>query len=254
MRRRGKRPGAVTSAPMKIRTAPSTGHAQKKTPVSSRTAAKTAARSADPAEAAVPRARRSQKERSDAARKKLLEATIAALIERGYGGLSTKEVATRAGLSSGALVHHYATKADLVIAATTEIYEESIRRGQKTAQGARALRNPLRGFIEDSAGVYFEWPFLAAIEVLVAARSDAALLERIVPVMRRYREVTNATWAEVFRQAGVPEAQVDLLMNWTLNMVRGMAVNSLWQKDLRRYRELLDGWEALARRAFPKLP
>jgi AcrR family transcriptional regulator len=201
----------------------------------------------------VARVRRSQEERSRAARKKLLDATIAVLVERGYGGLSTKEVAMRAGLSSGALVHHFATKADLVIAATTAVYEESIRRGQKVAMSARAARNPVRGFIEDCASVYFEWPFLAALEVLVAARSDIALLEQILPVMRRYREVTNTIWLDVFRRSGIGEADCDLLLNLSLNMVRGMAVNSLWQKDIKRYRELLDSWESLAYRAFPKL-
>lgn len=195
-------------------------------------------------------ARRSQEERSRDARAKLLKATIAVLVERGYGGLSTKEVAARAGLSSGALAHHFAAKADLVIAATTTVYEEAITRGQRVAMSVRAIRNPIRGFIEDCASVYFEWPFLAALEVLVAARSDAALMKQILPVMRRYREVTNVVWLDVFRRSAIPDAQCELLLNLTLNMVRGMAVNSLWQKDMKRYRAQLLQWERLVNRTL----
>ena len=52
-------------------------------------------------------ARRTQESRSQAARERLLAATIEVLIDRGYNGLTTKEVAARAGFSNGALVHHY---------------------------------------------------------------------------------------------------------------------------------------------------
>src|SRR5262249_26241777 len=67
--------------------------------------------------------RRTQESRSRAARERLLAATIEVLIDRGYNGLTTKEVASRAGFSNGALVHHYRTKADLVIAATAHVYD-----------------------------------------------------------------------------------------------------------------------------------
>ena len=46
--------------------------------------------------------RRTQESRSRAARERLLAATIEVLVDRGYNGLTTKEVATRAGFSSGA--------------------------------------------------------------------------------------------------------------------------------------------------------
>src|SRR5262245_29356863 len=68
--------------------------------------------------------RRTQEARSKAAREKLLRATLELLQERGYNGLTTKEVATRAGFSNGALMHHFSTKADLVIAAGAHVYEQ----------------------------------------------------------------------------------------------------------------------------------
>lgn len=71
--------------------------------------------------------------------------------------------------------------------------------------------------------------------------------------LKGYREATNTIWLDVFRRSGIGDADSDLLLNLSLNMVRGMAVNSLWQKDMKRYRELLDSWESLAYRAFPKL-
>src|SRR5687767_6679894 len=74
-------------------------------------------------------ARLTQESRSRAARERLLVATIEVLIDRGYNGLTTKEVAARAGFSSGALVHHYRTKAELVIAATAHIYDRCIENG-----------------------------------------------------------------------------------------------------------------------------
>src|SRR5437773_184341 len=73
--------------------------------------------------------RRTQESRSRAARERLLAATIEVLIDRGYNGLTTKEVAARAGFSNGALVHHYKTKADMVIAATARVYDRCIANG-----------------------------------------------------------------------------------------------------------------------------
>src|SRR5262245_15684931 len=77
--------------------------------------------------------RRTQEARSKAARERLLRAAIELLQERGYSGLTTKEVATRAGFSVGALMHHFSTKADLVIAAGAYIYERHIENGRRIA-------------------------------------------------------------------------------------------------------------------------
>src|SRR5687767_4439256 len=58
--------------------------------------------------------RRSQEERSAATRERLLDATVECLVDLGYAKTTTTEVVRRAGVSRGAQVHHFPTKADLV--------------------------------------------------------------------------------------------------------------------------------------------
>src|SRR6185369_340647 len=89
------------------------------------------------------RVRRTQEERSSGTREKLLRSTIEVLLKRGYNGLSLAQVHAHAGLSSGARVHHYKTKADLVIAATEFAYERAIEAGRKLAEKNLNQADPL---------------------------------------------------------------------------------------------------------------
>lgn len=203
---------------------------------------------------ARPRAhRRTQDERTREARGKLMQATIDVLVQRGYAGLTTKDVAARAGFSSGALVHHYGTKADLVIAATDAVYADATRHGEEIAQGALAARDPLAGFVEDCLAVYFGRPFFPALEVLVLARTEPTLMAQIEPIMRRYREETNRRWLAAFARQGLARAEAEEVLTLTLNLVRGMAVNSLWQIDRSAARATLRDWMKLARTRWPAL-
>lgn len=196
-------------------------------------------------------ARRTQEDRSREAKDKLLKATIDVLMRQGYSRLTTKEVAATAGLSNGALVHHYASKAELVIAATASVYDECIERGQRVARSPEATQNPIEGFITDCLSVYFDWPYLAAIEIIVAARTDPELMERIIPVMQNYRNTTNTVWLKVFREAGYTPTQAKTILNLTLNMIRGMAVHRLWQTDTSYFDTYLKEWVKTIKSQFP---
>ena len=63
--------------------------------------------------------RRTQAERSATTQGKLLVAALECLVEHGYGGTTTTLVAERAGVSRGAQLHHYPTRAALVAASAT---------------------------------------------------------------------------------------------------------------------------------------
>jgi AcrR family transcriptional regulator len=191
--------------------------------------------------------RRTQESRSKAAREKLLRATIELLQERGYQGLTTKEVASRAGFSNGALMHHFSTKADLVIAAGAYIYERHIENGRKIANSAAARKDPLKAFIADCEDVYLGNSFIPTTEMMVAARSDPLMNAPFDAFMRDYRETMNDIWMKAFMRAGYSEEQASFTIMSTLYVIRGMAINSIWQKNLPYYRSFLREWTKIER-------
>jgi len=197
--------------------------------------------------------RRTQEDRSRITKDKLLAATIEVLLRDGYSGLTMKEVAKATGVSNGALMHHYATKAELVVEATAMVYEEAIVRGQRMAQTAGAVEKPIEGFITDCMSVYFDWPFLAALESVVVARTDPDLMARILPVMERYRVTCDDIWMGVFRKAGIPTKRARVLLNLSLNIVRGMGLNRLWRHDDAHYQIYLKEWIAMANQQLVSL-
>lgn len=192
-------------------------------------------------------ARRTQESRSKAAREKLLRATLELLQERGYAGLTTKEVAARAGFSNGALMHHFSTKADLVIAAGAHIYERHIEEGRRIAASAAARTDPLQAFIADCENVYLGASFIPTIEMMVAARSDPLMNAPFDVFMRDYRKAMNEIWMKAFMRAGYSEAEASFTIMSTLYIIRGMAINSIWQKNMPYYRSFLREWSKIER-------
>jgi AcrR family transcriptional regulator len=186
--------------------------------------------------------RRTQEERSSETRERLLRATIDVLLKRGYAGLTTAQVEEHAGVSSGARVHHYRSKADLVIAATSYIYEHAGELGQHRAQAASHSAEPIRGYIEDCLSIYFDRSFVAAYEVVVAARTDPPLMARIRPVLDRFHTTMKKTWLEALVKAGCKREQAESDLGQTLNFIRGMALNRLWHEDASEHQQELEDW------------
>src|SRR3954454_4685231 len=64
---------------------------------------------------------RTRSERSADSRLLLLDAAVACLVEDGYAGASTLAVQARAGVSRGRLLHHFPSRAQLLVAAAEHL-------------------------------------------------------------------------------------------------------------------------------------
>ena len=128
------------------------------------------------------RTRRTQAERSAATRERLLEATVASLIDSGYAHTTTTAIADRAGVSRGAQMHHFPSKAELVAAAVDYLAErraEQLRaEAAQLPEGRDRVGRALDLLWESHRGPLFQ----AALELWVAARTDAELRARLTPV------------------------------------------------------------------------
>jgi AcrR family transcriptional regulator len=182
----------------------------------------------------------------------LLKATIEVLIEKGYNGLTTKEVAMRAGLSNGALMHHFSSKAELVIAATAMLYDAMIENGQRVVRTPEALKNPIEGFVTDCLNVYFEWPFIAAVEIMMVARTDPELMKSLRPILQKYVDSTTTLWLDVFRKTGMPEKKARTVINLAMHFARGLGVNRLWASPETNYQQIIKDCTKLIKECLVK--
>jgi AcrR family transcriptional regulator len=80
--------------------------------------------------------RRSQAQRSATTRQALLDAGRSLFAERGFAGAGQEEIVERAGVTRGALSHHFGTKQGLFLAVVIEIQGEVADRiGRAAAEG-----------------------------------------------------------------------------------------------------------------------
>jgi AcrR family transcriptional regulator len=135
--------------------------------------------------------RRTQAERRAATQAAVLDATIDCLVEYGYVNTTTTRIAERAGVSRGAQVHHFPTKAILVSEALARLARrrtELIRAQLRSLPSDEAGYGALLDLIwEDHTGALFD----ATLEMWVAARTDAELRTEM---LRVEREVTETLW------------------------------------------------------------
>lgn len=121
--------------------------------------------------------RQTQNERSAEMKRRLLDATVECLAERGYAATSTQEVVNRAGVSRGALAHHFSSKTDLVAEAAAYLISNRLRTTQRRMAKLAADKDELAKRIRLLWETY-ERTFPATIEYMVAARTDDALRKR----------------------------------------------------------------------------
>ncbi len=186
-------------------------------------------------------ARVPQTERTRAMRHRLLEATIDCLVEHGWSGTSTTVVSQRAGVSRGAQLHHFPTKSDLVLAAIEHL--TAARQDELVARSAQLPRGPLRTrAVLEMLGEQYTGPlFLAALELWVAARTDASLRAAVVALEARVGRDTHRRTVEAL---GVDETVPGNreLVQATLDLVRGLGLANTLSDDAVRRSRILDQW------------
>jgi AcrR family transcriptional regulator len=180
-------------------------------------------------------------ERSLTTRTRLMEATVECLAELGWSGTTTTVVAERAGVSRGAQLHHYPSKAALVVAAIEHL--ATLRRDElrRTADTLPAGPNRTPAVLELVAKYHTGPLFTAALEVWVAARTDPSLREALVPVEAKVgREVHRLT----VEMLGVDESRPGAreTVQATLDLMRGLGVANLLTDDSQRRQGLLRQW------------
>jgi len=179
----------------------------------------------------------------------LLEAAVDSLVELGFAHTTTLEVQRRAGVSRGALLHYFPSKAALVVATIAHLAE---RRGRALKQ--RALELPTgAGRVDavlDLLWESFAGPmFQVAIELRAAARTDAELRGALTPIERLVRDRIIHQASAMFGRAVVARPGYPTAIELTLHLMIGAATTACLHGEQARVDALIDQWKDL----FPVL-
>ena len=173
-----------------------------------------------------------------------MDATVECLVEFGWSGTTTTLIAERAGVSRGAQLHHYPTRAALVTAAVEHLAR---RRAAEITEEAQTLRARSRAervdrVVDLLAGAFTGPLYVAALELWVAARTDAELRAALVPLETQVgRELHRL--AVTLLDADESRPGVRQVVQSTLDLLRGLGVANLLTDDTGRRTALLAAWK-----------
>jgi len=212
---------------------------------------------------------RTQQQRREETRRALLDAAVESLIEVGFARTTTLEVQRRANVSRGALLHHFPSKAELLVAAVDHLAEmraremkafasqlppERVKRPAGEGTGAAGTEDPEAAPGTDArtdvvlgllwqcfSGTFFQ----VAMELRTAARTDPELRRVLTIAERSLRDRIVAQSRTLFGRAVAEHPGLERTLDLTLQLMIGAAMTSVLHGDTSRQGDLIDDWKAL---------
>jgi AcrR family transcriptional regulator len=192
-----------------------------------------------------------QQTKSERTRKSILDAAVDCFFELGYFNTTTEHIARKAGVSRGAMLHHFATRFDLIKAAVDHINQIrlAIFAQEETAiqSGAEHSR------VEEGIDVYWRQlntpAFVVFTELKIAARTDRELEKILIPALKAYDKAWYQTVSQVFPDLAQSEAfaRTNYLTQYLLE---GMAMARATRAPKVPEAMLLDWLKAELRRSY----
>lgn len=174
-----------------------------------------------------------QQTKSENTRAAILDATIDCFFELGYGNTTTEKVAKQAGVSRGAMLHHFPSRIDLVRAAVVHLNQRRLQ--LYTAQELKIQEDAEHTQI--SEGIESFWgqlktPLYTVFhELQVAARTDDDLKEVLEQTSREFDRAWLQATENVFPDLALSEEFI-MANRVTKYLLEGMAANGHIEGDI----------------------
>jgi AcrR family transcriptional regulator len=161
-----------------------------------------------------------QAERRAVTQTALLDATIESLVTYGYAKTTTGRIAELAGVSRGAQLPYFRSRADIVTAAVGHLAEMRVAAVNERFAGKQvSLEECLDALWEEHRGPVFA----AALELWVASRTDPELRDHLVRVERDVAaDIARTALSALGEITSRPDFGEDLV--FVLATIRGLAL------------------------------
>jgi AcrR family transcriptional regulator len=157
-------------------------------------------------------------------KQRLIEGAIRCIVKFGYSKTTTSRVAAEAGLSRGAMLHHFENGDALMRAVIAELHEKRLRAVRRSGDiTGRGVHEVVRTYWDQLSSP----SFTAFHELSIAARTDLGLARILEPAQAEFRERRYALSIDAFPEWQKNRSNFDLALALSQQTIEGMAINRL---------------------------
>ncbi len=172
--------------------------------------------------------RRTQEERSAATRRRLIDAAVECLSDLGYLEATVEVVAERAGVSRGAVQHHFGSRNDLLIAVVHDF--GLALAGLNTIASDLTVVERVNVAIDRSWELLRSPHFIAVVQIWLATRHIPKIIEITSKKIALYERELDREWQGLFSELPTPPTKIAVVRHIVLAALRGLALRTLYRK------------------------
>jgi AcrR family transcriptional regulator len=172
--------------------------------------------------------RRTQADRSAAARAALVDAAITLLSERGYAHATTAAIAKAAGVTTGALHHHFPTKEALFMAVLDQLSEDALGLFAALSESGPAGESPATVLLDTLWSLYGSKRYWAVWEINMGFRPDEKMHVALIEHRARTRQQMYDEIARNEALGADTKRALSVLLPFVLSSMRGMFLDTFF--------------------------
>jgi len=176
----------------------------------------------DRADTATGKPRTKKEEQAATAKKAICQATIDCLFKYGYAETSINRIIKRAGISKGALTHHFASKEDLIVATADILLDWASRSSRLQDRASASDPNVIEADLWALQQNACSKRNKALVEILSAARTDRKLNARMKNQLLEWNAVFDANILKAYESVERDDADVIMLLTICRVFFRGL--------------------------------
>lgn len=181
-------------------------------------------------------------------RRRLVDATIMLLHEKGAGQLTMADVAREAGLTRGAIQYHFENPKSLLIASIEEIASRLSQHLDATELASLPLTERIDRIVDDYWQGFRGFNYTAFIEIAVRGRQDPDFEEAIATTLEELERRRADVWQAIFEDTGRSRAEIRSWRHMLLVTLRGLALTNMIPGGNEKVSLQIDQFKAMFKR------
>ena len=192
-------------------------------------------------------------EQASATRRRLLDVAIDLLYEGGYPALTSVAVSERAGVTRGAVQHHFPNRFALLSAVVDETTAELML---PVAFPGATIRERIDAAIDMYWDYFRSRSYTAVVQLSIGNPNDVAVRKLLAAEIERSQALLDQKWHDAFSETGAPPERIRSARLLVLATLRGFVMLGFhryaetdWTHEIALLKDVL--YAALTSRSLP---